>query len=116
MKNIDKVKNYFNNKENNISLDKHVCAECGKGLKEEDEVYYCANSHEYFCYEEETGTMEFLLDTCIGKNLLKCGYSEEYIWKIFNSHEYSVAFNEGTLDELLDEKGQPYIEVFYTTV
>ncbi|NFT08120.1 hypothetical protein FDF26_13810 [Clostridium botulinum] len=57
-------------------------------------------------------------EICIGKDLLKCGYPLDYVWFLFdeNSKYTKTLIEEGTTRNMRDEKGEPYPEIFYTTV
>jgi hypothetical protein len=98
-------------------IEKHHCSYCGKELFGGEDCYHCADTSEIFCYEE-INCKEDIDKTCIGKDLLECGYSKDKIYFMIGKdyNEYSKAIEEGTLDELEDENGDSYPEIFYTTV
>ena len=95
----------------------HYCCYCGKTLEGGEDCRYIEDTGEIFCYEE-INSKEDIQNTCIGKDLLKCGYSLDYIWFLFDEKsEYAKILNEeGTTRDMRDKNGEPYPEIFYTTV
>jgi hypothetical protein len=95
----------------------HSCTYCGKTLEGGQDCRYIEDTGEIFCYEE-IKSKDDIENTCIGRDLLKCGYSLDYIWFLFdeNSEYAKTLTEEGTTRDMRDKKGEPYPEIFYTTV
>ncbi|MDU5208025.1 MAG: hypothetical protein E6182_18880 [Clostridioides difficile] len=61
---------------------KEKCRECGKVFKLNEPTYFIDDSMEIFCYED-IDSKEDVLNSCIGKNLLKSGYKLDFIYRLF---------------------------------
>ncbi|MCH4200650.1 MAG: hypothetical protein LKF87_14590 [Clostridium tyrobutyricum] len=74
------------------------CSFCGKELKQNDKCWHISECAEDYCYQDIINKAD-LRTSCIGRELIECGYSEEYILNIFK--------------QPLDERD---IDIYYTTV
>lgn len=61
---------------------KEKCSQCKKAFESNEEIYYIEDSMETFCYKE-INSKEDIIKSCIGKNLLECGYDLDFIYKLF---------------------------------
>ncbi|MEG1311999.1 MAG: hypothetical protein RR942_01210 [Romboutsia sp.] len=74
------------------------CHYCNKELVQGEGIWYIAESGEEYCYQD-IENMEGVYSTCIGKELLRCEYTDDFILKLFKS-------------DLEDRE----IDIFYTEV
>lgn len=74
------------------------CHYCNKELVEGEGVWYIAECGEEYCYQD-IENIEEVYNTCIGKELLKCEYTDDFILKLFKSD--------------LDDRE---IDIFYTEI
>lgn len=75
----------------------HKCHYCGKILEEDEDCLMIGDCGEIYCYGD-INYEDDIRNTCIGKELLRCGYSQEFILDLFYS-------------DLEDRE----IDLFYTT-
>lgn len=61
---------------------KEKCKECGKIFEGGEPIYFIDDSMEVFCYDDINSKKD-ILNSCIGKNLLKCGYKLDFIYELF---------------------------------
>lgn len=73
------------------------CNYCGKEFESYDWCWYIDGDYEYYCYQD-IKTKEDIYNSCIGKELIRCGYSEEFILNLFNQEledrEIEIYFTE----------------------
>lgn len=62
----------------------YKCHFCGKELKQDEEVWHIDGDAEDYCYQD-INSVEDIYNTCIGQELIKCGYSEKWIIDLFKS-------------------------------
>lgn len=74
-----------------------VCSYCDKKLNKDEDIWCIEDAGEIFCYQD-IETIKDIYNSCVGKDLLECGYSEEFILDLFNK-------------DLEDRE----IDIFYTT-
>lgn len=74
------------------------CNFCGKELVLDEDCWHIEDCGEDYCYDD-IETKEDIYNSCIGKELLNCGYSEDYILNLFSQ-------------ELEDREP----EIYYTTI
>jgi hypothetical protein len=96
------------------------CNYCGKPIFRDGEVRFIAEDGSY-CYEDIKEVND-IYHTCIGKELLNCGYTEKDIMFMIGPdyNEYAEAINSGYSFESYNfdfycENGDPMPEIFFTT-
>lgn len=60
------------------------CNYCNKKIHNNDNIWHIDEAAEDYCYQD-INTYNDIQNSCIGKELLKCGYSKEKILKLFQS-------------------------------
>lgn len=77
------------------------CYYCDKKFYEGESVWHINECAEEYCYKD-IESIEDIYNSCIGKELLKCGYTEEFILKLFKSNledrEIDIFYTEATED------------------
>lgn len=77
------------------------CTWCGKEMEEDEDCIAIPDSGDYYCYEDLSSmTIDNIANFCVGKDLIKCGYTKENIIKKINE------------EEVPDME----FEIFYTTI
>lgn len=73
------------------------CNYCNKELKQGTNCWHIDGDGEDYCYHD-IETKKDIYNSCIGKELIRCGYSEEFILNLFNQdledREVEIYFTE----------------------
>lgn len=73
------------------------CSYCNKKLKQGTHCWHIYGDGEDYCYAE-VNTKDDIYNTCVGKELIRCGYTEEFILNLFSQElddrEIDIYFSE----------------------